>query len=67
MAADSNVETIGSALKVTQELRSSVSQVFEELSNGMKDVKNEKGKEKSFLTDLGQRLQALNKDFWYER
>ena len=47
------------ALKSTQELRASVTQVFEKLSNG---VPKNSGSKESFVAELQQNLVAINKD-----
>ena len=50
------------AIKATQELRGSVAQVFERLKNGIPDSKNPEGQEKAYLSEIQQKLLAVNND-----
>ncbi len=68
MAEPNISELLSAALKSTQELRASVGHVFQQLGEGLKDVNETTGtdgKEKVFLSDLQQRLLAVEKYFRY--
>ena len=52
-------ELVFQALKSTQELRASVTQVFEKLSNG---IPKTSGTKESFVAELQQNLVAINRD-----
>ena len=65
MAEATQVELISQALKATQQLRASVSQVFERLSNGMPKSANSQGSDKAFLAELQQNLMAVNRDLGF--
>ncbi|XP_077987093.1 mediator of RNA polymerase II transcription subunit 27-B-like [Glandiceps talaboti] len=63
MADPGNLETINAALAATQRLRSSVTRVFNQLKDGVKNTKGDASKEKVFVSELQQSLSTVNTDF----
>lgn len=61
MASDQNSLLIN-AIKHAQELRSSVSHVFETLSNGATKTKEDENSQKTFLNKIQQALLSVNND-----
>lgn len=57
-----NLEAFSHAINGIQALRSSVSRVFDFLKDGMKNRENLEGREKLFLTEFQDNLQAVNRD-----
>lgn len=57
-----NLEAFSHAINGIQALRSSVSRVFDFLKDGMKNRENLEGREKLFLTEFQDSLQAVNRD-----
>ena len=62
MAEPSQAELVSQALKATQQLRASVSQVFEKLSDGIPKSGDGLGNGNAFLSELQHNLKAVNKD-----
>lgn len=57
-----NLDAFAHAINGIQALRSSVSRVFDFLKDGMKNRENLEGREKLFLTEFQDNLQAVNRD-----
>ena len=57
-----NVENLLKALRCTQELRASVSAVFDKLSSGLRVDETSNEKDKVYLSDLRECLTAVNTD-----
>lgn len=60
-----NLEAFSHAINGIQALRSSVSRVFDFLKDGMKNRENLEGREKLFLSEFQDNLQAVNRDLKY--
>ena len=61
----STADSLRLALKTTQQLRASVSRVFENAAGGKKDNQEPSGKEESFVTQLQNGLVVVNKNITY--
>ncbi|XP_071370090.1 mediator of RNA polymerase II transcription subunit 27 isoform X2 [Centroberyx affinis] len=57
-----NLEAFSQAISGIQALRSSVSRVFESLKDGMKNRETLEGREKQFISEFQDNLQAVNRD-----
>ncbi|KAF7647593.1 hypothetical protein LDENG_00169910 [Lucifuga dentata] len=57
-----NLEAFSQAISGIQALRSSVSRVFESLKDGMKNRNTLEGREKQFIAEFQDNLQAVNRD-----
>ncbi|XP_030639076.1 mediator of RNA polymerase II transcription subunit 27 isoform X2 [Chanos chanos] len=57
-----NLEAFSQAINAIQALRSSVTRVFDSLKDGMKNKETLEGREKAFITEFQDNLQAVNRD-----
>lgn len=57
-----NLEAFSHAISGIQALRSSVSRVFDFLKDGMKNRESLEGREKQFIAEFQDNLQAVNRD-----
>uniref|UniRef100_A0A3Q3ALU2 Mediator complex subunit 27 n=1 Tax=Kryptolebias marmoratus TaxID=37003 RepID=A0A3Q3ALU2_KRYMA len=57
-----NLDAFSHAINGIQALRSSVSRVFESLKDGMKNRETLEGREKQFISEFQDNLQAVNRD-----
>lgn len=57
-----NLDAFSHAINGIQALRSSVSRVFESLKDGMKNRETLEGREKQFIAEFQDNLQAVNRD-----
>ncbi|KAM3859815.1 mediator of RNA polymerase II transcription subunit 27 isoform 2-T2 [Diretmus argenteus] len=57
-----NLEAFSQAISGIQALRSSVSRVFESLKDGLKNRETLEGREKQFISEFQDNLQAVNRD-----
>ncbi|KAK3540444.1 hypothetical protein QTP70_030993 [Hemibagrus guttatus] len=57
-----NLEAFSQAINAIQALRSSVTRVFDSLKDGMKNKETLEGREKVFITEFQDNLQAVNRD-----
>lgn len=57
-----NLDAFSHAISGIQALRSSVSRVFESLKDGMKNRETLEGREKQFIAEFQDNLQAVNRD-----
>uniref|UniRef100_A0A3Q3E8Q4 Mediator complex subunit 27 n=1 Tax=Labrus bergylta TaxID=56723 RepID=A0A3Q3E8Q4_9LABR len=57
-----NLDAFSHAISGIQALRSSVSRVFESLKDGMKNRETLEGREKKFIAEFQDNLQAVNRD-----
>lgn len=57
-----NLDAFSHAISGIQALRSSVTRVFESLKDGMKNRETLEGREKEFLAEFQDNLQAVNRD-----
>lgn len=57
-----NLDAFSHAISGIQALRSSVSRVFESLKDGMKNRETLEGREKHFIAEFQDNLQAVNRD-----
>ena len=57
-----NLDAFSHAISGIQALRSSVSRVFESLKDGMKNRETLEGREKQFIAEFQDHLQAVNRD-----
>lgn len=57
-----NLDAFSHAISGIQALRSSVSRVFESLKDGMKNRETLEGREKNFIAEFQDNLQAVNRD-----
>ena len=64
MATDQR-QILLNAIKCTQELRASVSKVFETLTDGLKKPDEDENSQKTFLANVQQGLLAVNNDMRY--
>ena len=63
-----NLDAFSHAISGIQALRSSVSRVFESLKDGMKNRETLEGREKQFIAEFQDNLQAVNRDLkWVRR
>ncbi|TKS79189.1 Mediator of RNA polymerase II transcription subunit 27 [Collichthys lucidus] len=60
-----NLDAFSHAISGIQALRSSVSRVFESLKDGMKNRETLEGREKQFIAEFQDNLQAVNRDLKY--
>ncbi|KAF0022497.1 hypothetical protein F2P81_025123 [Scophthalmus maximus] len=60
-----NLDAFSHAINGIQALRSSVSRVFESLKDGMKNRETLEGREKQFISEFQDHLQAVNRDLTY--
>ncbi|XP_067868427.1 mediator of RNA polymerase II transcription subunit 27 isoform X3 [Heterodontus francisci] len=57
-----NLDAFAHAINAIQQLRSSVTRVFDTLKDGMKNKETLEGKEKAFISDFQENLHAVNRD-----
>ncbi len=62
-----NLDAFSHAISGIQALRSSVSRVFESLKDGMKNRETLEGREKQFIAEFQDNLQAVNRDLKWVR
>ncbi|XP_072096213.1 mediator of RNA polymerase II transcription subunit 27 isoform X2 [Mobula birostris] len=57
-----NLDAFAHAINAIQQLRSSVTRVFDTLKDGMKNKETLEGREKAFISDFQENLHAVNRD-----
>ncbi|XP_069742970.1 mediator of RNA polymerase II transcription subunit 27 isoform X3 [Narcine bancroftii] len=57
-----NLDAFAHAINAIQQLRSSVTRVFDTLKDGMKSKETLEGREKAFISDFQENLHAVNRD-----
>ncbi|XP_067825892.1 mediator of RNA polymerase II transcription subunit 27 isoform X2 [Heptranchias perlo] len=57
-----NLDAFAHAINAIQQLRSSVTRVFDSLKDGMKNKETLEGREKAFISDFQENLHAVNRD-----
>ncbi|XP_043576285.1 mediator of RNA polymerase II transcription subunit 27 isoform X2 [Chiloscyllium plagiosum] len=57
-----NLDAFAHAINAIQQLRSSVTRVFDTLKDGMKNKESLEGREKAFISDFQENLHAVNRD-----
>lgn len=57
-----NLDAFAHAINAIQQLRSSVTRVFDTLKDGMKNKETLEGREKAFISDFQDNLHAVNRD-----